>query len=574
MNKLKKLSWYWYIVIGILFIEILVFSFFGENSYLGIHDNLDIHIADYQVLKLNNAFFSYEKKLPILGGLDRNYFLPEWSLYAFLYMIFPNFTAYIIGYFLKILISLFSGILLGKDLLREKYKKYEWLVVLSSFTYGLLPLYPAFSFCFASLPLLVHIVISIMNQKGKRYYFYIFLYPMLSYFSFFGIILIGYLCLFTIFISFKKRLMQKNLLLSIFFLSLGYATMEHRLFIQMLFSNEETIRTTMVMESQSASGILKSILQVFYQGIFHATDMHQYIVLPVCLLVMFLTNIRFIIHKEYSKIVTDKLNLIMLFILANSIIYGLQNSHIVRSIFYTIVPPLDGWQFNRTFFFNPFLWYLAICIVIFRICESNHKKIAVTISLFAMLMPIMIQSGYNDFYNTLYINTYNFVKEKKSETLSYKEFYSSELFSNIKNHIDYNGEYAVAYGFHPAVLSYNGISTLDACFSYYPQEYKDKFREVIAPCLNKSESSREYYDNWAGRAYIFSDTIPEIWNPVRTMCCTESELCIDSEAFKQLGGKYIFSRIDISNDKELGLDLIGTFEHTESPYTIWVWKKE
>lgn len=151
MKKVKA-NWYWGIVILITAIELITFIIAGKNhTYIGVHDNLDIHIADYQILKLNNAFFSHNVTVPLLGGIDRNFLLSEFYLYAVLYMLFPNFTAYIIGYFLKIFIATFSGILLGKDVLRDNYKKYEWAIVLGSFIYGLLPLYPAFSFAFFSV---------------------------------------------------------------------------------------------------------------------------------------------------------------------------------------------------------------------------------------------------------------------------------------------------------------------------------------------------------------------------------------------------------------------------------------
>lgn len=105
-KKIGGLAWYWWIVLLILFAELCVFVFFGEDSYLAIHDNLDIHITDYEILRQNNAFFSHGSKLPLLGGIDRNFLLSEFSLYSLLYMLLPNFAAYVTGYFLKILIAL------------------------------------------------------------------------------------------------------------------------------------------------------------------------------------------------------------------------------------------------------------------------------------------------------------------------------------------------------------------------------------------------------------------------------------------------------------------------------------
>ena len=146
-----------------------------------------------------------------------------------------------------------------------------------------------------------------------------------------------------------------------------------------------------------------------------------------------------------------------------------------------------------------------------------------------------------------------------------------DLFSKIKEDISYEGEYSVAYGFHPAVLSYNGISTLDACLSHYSQAYKEDFREIIAPALEKSEAARIYYDEWAGRAYIFSGTDESVWNPQKTMNVTDYELSINPEAFKNMKGVYIFSRIEICNADNLDLKLINSYTDENPPYTIWVY---
>ena len=53
------------------------------------------------------------------------------------------------------------------------------------------------------------------------------------------------------------------------------------------------------------------------------------------------------------------------------------------------------------------------------------------------------------------------------------------------------------------------------------------------------------------------------------MC--DDRLHIDGEMCRRLGGKYLFSRIKISNEKELGFTLTGTYTQEESPYTIYVY---
>ena len=578
-------NWYFLVVLGIVALQLAVFLIAGEShTFIGVHDNLDIHITDYKLLKDNNAFFSQGKTIPLLGGIDRNFLLSEFYAYSWLYMILPNFAAYITGYFLKIFIALFSGILLGKDILGDKYKRYEWAVVLFSFIYGLLPLYPAFSFSFSSLPLLVFIIRRLKNSGKKIYYLLAFLYPTLSYFTFFGPFILGYIFIYFIYLWVKEKKINLRIFTAMILMSVSYILIEYRLFALIFGSGQATIRDTMVIDDHSTSEIICSIFNVFVNNIFHCEDLHRVVVLPLFVISFIAINLGYIRRKELKRALTDPFNLVFLFIVANCIIYGLYNNHAVRTLFETLVPPLKGWQFNRTIFFNPLLWYAEALIamirlsdyIAFNVGEKSRLNailpfIPKAVTLLVLLSVMGTQSLYNDFFNTCYVNTWEALKGQKSETLSYGDFFSTELFEKIKKDIDYNGEYSVAYGFHPAVLSYNEIATLDGCLSYYYQSYKDSFRNVIAPSLSESEEARNYYDDWGARAYIFSGSDYGIWNPVRTVDVEDKRLLIDRSAFEQLNGKYVFSRIEISNGDEAGFKLIGKYSDANSPYTIWVY---
>ena len=71
----------------------------------------------------------------------------------------------------------------------------------------------------------------------------------------------------------------------------------------------------------------------------------------------------------------------------------------------------------------------------------------------------------------------------------------------------------------------------------------EEFRKVIAPALERVPESKEYYDTWGARAYLYSGTDLSIVNGSRTYSVTDQDIYIDIDAFKALGGRYIFSRI-------------------------------
>jgi len=196
------------------------------------------------------------------------------------------------------------------------------------------------------------------------------------------------------------------------------------------------------------------------------------------------------------------------------------------------------------------------------------NAIAMTATVIVMFMPQV----YNDFYNTCYYNAYSILKQTQVKDLNYREFYSHDLFESIKEDIGYTDEWSAAYGLHPAILQYNGIATLDGYLGMYSQEYKEAFREVIAPALETAEGNRAYFDDWGARAYLFSGSDENTYVPYRDLGLTDYSLQINQDAYKALGGHYIFSRIEISNREELGLLLKGVYTHESSPYIIYLYE--
>ena len=73
----RKIIGYWYVVVIALFFvgAAGVFLFFGESSYIAIHDNLDLFVAQLQMLKNTGTFFSHGVDVPFLGGVTRENFL-------------------------------------------------------------------------------------------------------------------------------------------------------------------------------------------------------------------------------------------------------------------------------------------------------------------------------------------------------------------------------------------------------------------------------------------------------------------------------------------------------------------
>ena len=116
MNAIRK-YWHFMLAAGIFAFEAVVLLLLRKNMYVGICDNLDLFITQLKMMHDRGAFFAHHYEMSVLGGLDRNYFPSEFSLYNLLYLVLPDIYAYIAGYLLKLVIAFFSCLLLANFIL-------------------------------------------------------------------------------------------------------------------------------------------------------------------------------------------------------------------------------------------------------------------------------------------------------------------------------------------------------------------------------------------------------------------------------------------------------------------------
>lgn len=633
---MRKIFSYWYVVLIVLFFAGAagVYIVFGESSYIAVHDNLDLFVAQFRMLKNTGSFFAHGVDVPFLGGVTRDNLPSELSLYTVLYMILPSFAAYAAGYLLKIGIAMGSVWLLVRDWYGERFGEYKPLAVLMGFAYGILNVFPAFGIPFASIPLAVYLLRRIYKGPSLKLYVFLFCYPFLSYFSYFGFFILAYLAAAVLWLWVRDRRVPRSLLAAVFVLAAGYVVFEYRLFGVMLFGGTETIRSTMVEADLTAGEILAQGADVWRHGIFHAESVHDRFIWWVCMFYFVYRNQRYMARGDWKGMFRDIYNLLMLVLVFNSAVYGIYNWGAFRGLVETLVPFLKGFQFNRTVFFNPFLWYAAFFIVLQRMYaapgeparrapggygrgagekgqrangqdlarqapgryggsageKGRPAKVQETVwraagtwrrfaangmALAAIGVVLLSPTRYNDLLDTCKNKALELLKGKHIDEMSYEEFYSEGLFGEIKEDIGYSGEWSVAYGFHPAVLEYNGIATLDGYLGFYPQQYKEDFRRVIAPALDRVEASRIYYDDWGARAYVYSGSEDSVVSNFKSFTAADRDLYIDTEAFGELGGKYIFSRFELSNAEELGLGFVKAYGTEASPYMVYLyeWKQ-
>lgn len=613
---------HWAAVTAALFVAAagLVYLLAGEGAQIAVADNLDLFQAQYRMLKDTGTFWSSDAAAPFLHGISRDVLPSECSLEAMLYLLLPSLAAYVAMYLVKVVLGTVSFALLAGELERRgrivpglSESRFGNLAVLTGLCYGCLNLFPSFGISFSSIPLAVYGILRLLRAESRRgvcgWLLALFLYPWLSYFSYFGIFLLGYLALALGAVLLiggvervrrgscgrertqslrRKNRMTVRLLLALLLLSAGYVVWEHRLFASMLLGGEPTIRDTMVQTSLTPAEILQWMGKLLLNGVdLHCESAHRFVVLPVCLIYLIVLNAGYLRRRAWRAASRDLFNVAAALLLFNSAVYGLYYCESFRTLVEHWLPPLRGFQFSRTSFFNPFLWYGMFCLALCRLTawgsrlrtggrsrgkENPAAVCAVCLALAAFLIIQLWGNTYNDLLHTAKALVKEQLGREPDNTLSYGEFYSEALFRKVCEEIGYEGEWSAAYGFHPAVLEYNGIATIDGYLGYYPQSYKERFRRVIAPALEQNESSRLYYDEWGARCYLYSGSNATIVEAVRSYPHAEDTLEVDVSALKELDCRYIFSRIAVTNYEELSLELLGPFTEESSPYVLYVYR--
>ncbi|MBR5422127.1 MAG: hypothetical protein IK115_13365 [Lachnospiraceae bacterium] len=578
MKKLLK-NWYICLIAALLFLQAAVFLIFRGQSYPQVHDNLDLFMAHFEAMKRHGLWFSHGQDLPILHGVSRDLFGSEFSLYNIFYILLPGIWAYLAGYAAKVAIGFCSFTLLAKEQLGERYGACRPLVLLCSCAFGLIPVFPAYGIAFTSLPLLLFFLLRLHRSEGRLkdrlpLYAGVFFYPLLSYFSYHGIFIAGWALIAILILWIRKKRFPLRLFAALILLCAGYICFEYRLFSEMLFSDTVSIRGSMEHAYLSPAGCLKQALGEFVNAYFHNQDSHSFVILWLAPAVLLGSIVRRIKKKEPLGLSRDPLFLLLLWILINDLLYGLYFFEPFCRLWDRLLKPLAGFNFSRSTFLNPLLWYGALLTALLRLWDAGKKELkygAGILAAAALLAVCFIPQVYNDLYYTVYNQAYRILKQKDTDYLNYDEFYSTELFDHIREELDYKGEWCAAFGLHPAVLYYNGLSTLDGYLGLYPQEYKDRWAKVIAPALEGSPQLAESFNDFGARVYLFSGSDENTYAHTREIRFTDHRLLVDMNELRSLDCRYIFSRVELSNAAELGLSAPRVFTDPSSPYTIYVY---
>lgn len=526
-----------------------------ENAHIRVHDNLDSNLAWYKVLATSGEMFgSVNAAIPqiINGQLPRNAFGTEYSIIVWLYALLPTMAAYGISQALTRVVAFFGMYwLLKKHFLPGE----RWLPLQigSALAFSLTPFWPSGMLSTLGMPLALWAFLNIRNGEGawKDYLVLTVLpfYASIVLGFFFFLSAIGFLWVWD---AVRGKGWNLRFLFAIVYMTVIFMLVEYRLVYSFLFTTEPNSRDEYFHAHLPFWGAVRLFIKNFVLGHTHVLTVHTLFILPATFIAFY-----FVISNRLWK--QERL-FVFLFIL-----------NIVLSLWYAFwfyegwVPLTKKFHFMNTFnfaryhFWRPLVIYAGFALAL-KVLSLQSISWAKTVKWF-LLLQLLFLGLFND----------EIIYQQKPTV---KEFFAEELFEDIKNHIGLKQEeYRVAsIGIHPAVSQYNGFYTLDTYNNFYPLSYKHQFRKIIEKELAKNKTVRKYFDQWGGRCYIFTAQLGKHYMIKKDSKRHLKNLQLNTDVFKEMGGRYILSTIPINNAEQNQLSLDKVFKSKTSAWKIYLYK--
>ena len=556
------------------FLTVLPLLILGQEGIFTYADQLDGEMIAY-ILQARHLFQG--SSLPeFLNGASKTALTMPAPLFV-LFFLTGNYYGALVAMLLVGKVCGYAGMyLLAKETTEE-----AWIGAMAGFLYGCIPFLPVYGLSEFGIPLLVWCILQL--KKGRHTwaaYGYTVVYALTSSLVLvgFGILGMGLLWLLWEWIDAKKRGDDKrpSRLLAAWLLLLGtYLAENCRLLGELFGLGGKTVshKSAYVLVEKS---FVSTLWQALFEGMQHCKDYHV-LMLAATLIVILITvaGKRFRREGKSEKTIGICLGCNLFFALAAAfwdcrIGIGLR-SHL---------RVLGSFQLSRLLWIAPCLWYLAASCAIALVYRQYREKGGLGSRLgLCFLVGISGASALWMLYSGDFKTNLQKLRNPDYGMLSYEDYYAIGVMDQVRDFLDETtgkrvDEYRVAsLGIDPAAALYHGFYCLDGYSNHYPLDYKESFRRVIAPELDRSEYLAQYYDGWGNRCYLFSSEVPGYYTIEKNRFYFQ-DYRLDTGALYEMGGRYILSAAYIMNGEEQGLVLLNEtpFSSLDSYYQIYVYE--
>ena len=566
-----------YLLVAVeIFLSVVVFGCM-DDLVVAINDNLDSNIPLMKMFRDNNCWIDRTTPLPFLGGVDRSVLTCGYTLSYINYWLFDTQFAYWLNFLEAIAIATMGFYFLGvvcKKITQKDISPNFFCVI--GLAYSLLGFWPHALFGFALIPWWTFLVLEIyLTRKWWLSFFFI---PLIYNISgpLIGVFLVFYTMVFFIIVLFREKKLSKQMLLSAAIMLMSFVLVYCKDIVLGINGSKETIKSLASNDGFVYNDNIRSCLSRFPDVLFLRRNISlyhsglsafQYTAMPI----VFLFFILFNLERKKMKISKDFLfvyNFLSAALVFNAFVMAFDTCRVLRKM----IPFFSGFSFQRIMWLSPFILSLGVILVLFYLLKKKFLKLSVflVLALFAGILQDY-NSGLNAIYNFSNMNYYIAFKHHQSTVaIRWNDYYAQDLFEEVKNDINYQGEWVVSFRIDPSVLQYNSFKTLDGYYSNYSVEYKKKWEKLIAPSLEADVNIRSYWQSSNGqRALIYPSSVEQS----DSESVIDDAMLIDRDVLRELGGKYVISNYQILNANDLNFEYLGTWKNDNFPqYTLVVYK--
>ncbi|GGJ87385.1 putative membrane protein YkoS [Lentibacillus kapialis] len=523
----------------------------GEDMHIRVHDNMDSNIVWYKLLAESGQFFSISELPNIINGLPRSTLATPFDIMVWFYTLFEPMTAYTIGQ----TIMRFAGFF-GMYLLLQRQIGSKWIITGVALSFAMLPFWPSGLLSIAGLPLALYLFLSIRENGWQAPWYHWLTLMLIPFFSNFILTFVFFLGLMGLFwLSDWVRFRHSN---QAFFTAIAGMTsiylFKNYMIIYSMFINEDftSHRNALDLGHNTLVETISLFFKNFLTGHTHDMALHTKIILPV-------VGLAFVV-AVYKHLRPMLLAGLLLFNAALSLWYAFwywEGWRVVKDN----VMLANTFNFSRIHFLDPMIWYICFALALWIFWR--HVRFGKVVVALLIILQCM---------NVFWLN-----EELKYDRLgmpTYAEFYSEELFESIEDYIGKNqSDYrVVSIAMHPTIAQFNGFYTLDTYNNSFPLTYKQRFRKIIAPELDKNTALKNYFDTWGGRLYMYVAELGENYIFRKDSDNVIDNLEINTDVLREMGGDYVLSALPIENHQENQLAFEQSFENDESIYKIYLYR--
>lgn len=605
MSVYRPIDWKYerpYVVGSLLLLVFLYAPYWllGQDAYFLIHDFLDDSSYNFGPLVLSGQAFNFRPDAtvpPIMNGLPRSGMHSGLYASVWFFALLPPFWAILVNFllvhalgFVGMYALMRTYILIGSgvDSSGTNPPNERLLAAGVALIFALIPTYSNYGLSVMGQPLLLLAFLNVLNGRANPRranprranprravwgsWAIIIAFPFYSFLVRSGLYVLVGLGIIGLVDMVQNRRFNRAYWLGLMVLAGLYVLVDFPMigaYLGNQFVSHRTEYDPTLLISSSFVGNLKNIVLLFVQGQYHSG-----------LFCPLLISIWWVWWFVRAKQKTALPFWLMVAIVVICLLHGLYPLLITRSG----IPQrlLTVFQLDRFYFLLPLLWTVLLGLLLYNVAVLRWVGRPITTAFFGLSAQRSTATLYIIILLTLALN-----KEwtANARTLigigrparqpSYRAFFAENLFHQIKRTLPGNlADYrVVSIGMHPIIAQANGFYTLDSYQNNYPLAYKHQFRQIMAAewANPEARSIRPYFDAYGNRCYIFPAELRMDCLIGKTENRVVTDLQFDNLAFREMGGRYIFSAVAIKNAASLGWRQVGVFNDSASYWRVWVY---